>query len=281
MVQFGDQQESSNIEDRRGVSAGGVAGIGGVGAIVLVLLGLLFGVDPSFLLANMPQTAPPQATGRPQAEDPQRRFVGQVLGSTEEVWTRLFASIGKRYQKPVLVLFSGSVSSACGMAQAATGPFFCPADRKLYLDMSFFQEMQTRLGAGGAFPRAYVIAHEVGHHVQNLLGTMDQVAAVRARGNKAQTRAAGINLELQADCYAGVWARQADASRNILEKGDIEAGLNAAAAIGDDRLQMRARGYVVPDSFTHGTSAQRATWLRRGLDSGNPADCNTFRAAQP
>lgn len=281
MVQFGDQRESRNVEDRRGVSVGGLAGLGGIGTVVVILLGLLFGVDPSALLSELDQTRPPQAVTQQQGADPQRRFVAQVLGSTEEVWTCEFAAIHRTYQPPVLVLFSGAVSSACGLAQTATGPFYCPADRKVYLDMSFFQELQNKLGAGGEFPRAYVIAHEVGHHVQNLLGTMQQVTALRARGSSAEVRAANINLELQADCYAGVWAKQADDAHGILERGDIEAGLNAAAAIGDDRLQMRSQGYVVPDSFTHGSSVQRVTWFRRGLQTGNPADCNTFRAAQP
>jgi predicted metalloprotease len=282
MVQFGDQPESRNVEDRRGISFGGKAGLGGIGTIVIIVVALLFGVDPRALLSQLDQTAPQQQTAtRPTGDDPQRRFVAQVLGSTEDVWTQQFAAIGRTYQKPVLVLFDGAVQSACGMAQSATGPFYCPVDRQLYLDMSFFRDMQTRLGAPGDFPRAYVIAHEVGHHVQNLLGTMTRMDAVRASGDRDTARAASIDLELQADCYAGVWAKQADMAHGILERGDIEAGLNAAAAIGDDRLQMRSRGYVVPESFTHGTSAQRVAWFRRGLQTGNPGDCDTFRAAQP
>ena len=282
-MRLDDQPESRNVEDRRGRSPGigRASGIGGLGIVAILVLGLIFGVDPGTLLSIVEgQQQPgyqqqasvrgPQQTG---AEDGQRRFVAQVLGSTESVWTDVFSQFGRQYQPPTLVLFSGAVQSACGMAQSATGPFYCPADRRVYLDTAFFRDMQTRLGAPGDFPRAYVIAHEVGHHVQTLLGIVDM------SGGKSNDKS--VRTELQADCFAGVWANRANATTHILEQGDIEAGINAASAIGDDRLQMRARGYVVPDSFTHGSSAQRASWFKRGVQAGDIRQCDTFGAGQP
>jgi len=284
-MRLGDQRESSNIEDRRGISMGGAAGIGGIGTVVIIVISMLLGVDPSMLLGLANGVS--QATGsqsqasRPaDPNDPQVKFVAQVLGSTEDVWGQLFRSVGRQYRAPKLVLFSGVVQSACGTAQAASGPFYCPGDQQLYLDTSFFSELSGKLGAKGDLPRAYVIAHEVGHHVQTLLGTTAQVEAARRRGQEAG-RVAGLLMELQADCYAGLWAKQADLQRGILEANDVEQGLNAAAAIGDDRLQKMSRGYAVPDSFTHGSSAQRVRWFRQGLTTGDPATCDTFKAPNP
>ncbi len=291
-MRLGDQPESDNVEDRRsgGMGGGGrmvrVGGLGGFGIVAVVVLGLIFGVDPGTLLnmisgqVSTQQQAPsPSAQrqanqgGQGAAEDSQRRFVAQVLGSTERVWSDVFSHMGRRYQKPTLVLFSDVVRSGCGTAQSSTGPFYCPADQKVYLDTSFFRQLQNKLGAAGDFPRAYVIAHEIGHHVQTLLGTVDV-------GGGARSNEQSVRTELQADCFAGVWANHANASQHILEAGDIEEGLNAASAIGDDRLQQRSRGYVVPDSFTHGSSAQRVRWFKRGLDAGDIQNCDTFHAGQ-
>ena len=275
-MRLDDQPESQNVEDRRGIGPVSPGGLGGIGVIVVIVLGLIFGVNPATLLrliGNQEQPAAyrqPPPGSQPGQEDAQRQFVGKVLGSTEEVWGSIFNQMGRRYQPPTLVLFSGAVQSACGLARSATGPFYCPADRKVYLDTAFFRDMQTKLGAPGDFPRAYVIAHEVGHHVQTLLG-LDMMAG--ARSNDASVR-----IELQADCFAGVWANRSNATRGILEKGDVEEGINAATAIGDDRLQMESRGYVVPDSFTHGSSKQRVTWFVRGLQSGDIRQCDTLRA---
>ncbi len=285
-MRLDDQPESQNVEDRRGGGRPGGAirmgGIGGLGLVAVVVLGLIFGVDPGTLLsivegqqpAGYQQQTPAQGAAGSQAggEDSQKRFVAQVLGSTEQVWNDLFQQAGRRYEPPTLVLFSGAVQSACGMAQSAMGPFYCPQDRKVYLDTAFFRDMQTKLGAPGDFPRAYVISHEIGHHVQNLTGEVDM------RGPKSNDLS--VRIELQADCYAGVWANRANATSHILERGDIEEGINAATAIGDDRLQQRSRGYVVPDSFTHGSSAQRARWFQRGVQSGDPRQCDTLHAAQ-
>jgi predicted metalloprotease len=289
-MQFGDERESQNVEDRRGQGfrpGGGIRIGGGIGTIAIVLIALYFGVDPRVLLNlgsdNGPQTqqsAPPQTRQGAQntGEDAQRRFVAQVLASTEDVWTDVFRQHGRQYQDPHLVLFSGAVQSACGTAQTAVGPFYCPRDDRVYLDTGFFAEMQNRLGAGGDFARAYVIAHEVGHHVQTMLGITDKVDQIRARAGDQGEGANGLSVrvELQADCFAGVWANRADAAKHILEHGDIEQGLNAASAIGDDKLQQRSRGYVEPDSFTHGSSAQRVRWFKRGLDGGQIEQCDTF-----
>jgi predicted metalloprotease len=275
-------RRSDNIEDRRGFPVGlGVAG-GGIGTVVLLLLGLFFGFDPSVLLQTEPpaqSTEAPSATAR--GADPARDFVSVVLADTEDTWADLFRRMNREYEAPTLVLFSGAVQSACGMAGAATGPFYCPADRKLYLDLTFFRDLQQRLGAPGDFAQAYVIAHEVGHHVQTLLGITERVQSARRGSDRAQANAASVRVELQADCFAGIWAHHAQAARNILEDGDVEEGLGAAAAVGDDRLQRQAQGRVVPESFTHGSAAQRVRWFRHGLDSGDPRECDTFSTARP
>jgi predicted metalloprotease len=280
-MRLGDERESDNVEDRRGFGISpGIAG-GGIGTVAIVVIGLLLGVNPLTLLqfvASEPQRPQAVSQPRPAGQDPQRHFVAVVLADTEDVWRDIFQRMNRRYEDPKLVLFSGATQSACGHAEAAVGPFYCPGDHKLYLDLSFFHDMQTRLGAPGEFAEAYVIAHEVGHHVQTLLGIMERVDAQRSRADRAQANALSVRVELQADCFAGVWANQANRTKQILEQGDVEQGLNAASAVGDDRLQMRARGYVVPESFTHGSSAQRVRWFRRGLDSGDLRQCDTFAA---
>ncbi|HEY7553819.1 MAG TPA: neutral zinc metallopeptidase [Candidatus Binatia bacterium] len=281
-MRLDEEQESQNIEDRRGfrVSRGGVVG-GGIGTIAIVLIALFFGVDPSILLqgveeTNVPQTSLPQSQ-RPGAEDEMRQFVARVLGSTERTWTKIFESGGRAYDKPTLVLFSDAVQSACGFAQAASGPFYCGPDHKVYIDLSFYRDLRQRFQAPGDFAQAYVIAHEVGHHVQNLLGIMKKVQASQSRAtSQQQANALSVRLELQADCLAGIWANYAHRERNILEQGDVEEGLNAAAQIGDDRMQKRAQGYVVPEGFTHGSAEQRVQWFRRGIESGDLKQCDTF-----
>jgi predicted metalloprotease len=277
-------RRSDNVEDRRGfrVSPVGLAG-GGLGTILLVVAAMFLGVDPSVILdTGGPDTAPP-AQRAPATTSPEEErlveFVKVVLADTEDTWHAVFRQQGGSYREPRLVLFSGAVDSACGTAQSAMGPFYCPADQKVYLDLGFFRDLKERLGAPGDFAQAYVIAHEVGHHVQDLLGVSAQVQARRRRVGRSEGNRLSVRLELQADCYAGIWGYHADRTRRILEQGDIEEGLNAAAAIGDDRLQRRAQGHVVPDSFTHGSSAQRVEWFRRGLESGDPNQCNTFAAA--
>jgi len=287
-MRLDQQEESSNIEDRRGLRMpGGRAGGIGIGTIVLALVAsYLFGIDPGTVIgiATQMQGAPTSQEApamRPPSGDAAAGFVAKVLGSTEQVWQQQFAADGHRYQEPHLVLYSGMTESACGMGQAAMGPFYCPADGKVYLDLDFFATLAERFGANGDFAQAYVIAHEIGHHVQNLLGISEQVQQARASAGTKQANALSVRLELQADCLAGVWAARADAARHILETGDIEEALAAASAIGDDRLQHQARGVVVPDAFTHGSSAQRVRWFRRGIDSGDLQQCNTFAAAQP
>lgn len=277
-------RRSSNIEDRRGTPArSGLVG-GGIGTIVIILIALYLGIDPSFLLQGVDsvstrQTSPaPPGTG-PGVTDPGADFVSVVLADTEDTWTEVFAGAGQRYQVPTLVLFTGAVQSACGFAQAAVGPFYCPADMKVYIDLGFFADLRERYGAGGDFAEAYVIAHEVGHHVQNLLGISSRVQQQRQRLGAAEGNALSVRLELQADCMAGVWAARADEARQILEEGDVEEALGAATAIGDDRLQMQSRGYVTPDSFTHGSAEQRTRWFRRGIETGDPNACDTFSAA--
>lgn len=277
-----DGRRSSNVDDRRGVrvSRGGVLG-GGIGTILLVLVALYFGVDPSVLLEMGSGGAPTYETSselRPEAENQLAEFAAVVLADTEETWAEVFRRNGKHYTEPTLVLFTGMVESACGFAQAAVGPFYCPADQKVYIDLSFFQELKERFQAPGDFAQAYVIAHEIGHHVQNLMGTMGEVATLRGRVSQAQANNMMVRMELQADCFSGVWANHANRLRQILEPGDIEEALTAASAIGDDRLQRQAQGYVVPDSFTHGTSAQRARWFRRGFEDGVVDTCDTFNA---
>jgi uncharacterized protein len=285
-VRLEDQQRSSNVEDRRGMSVGrGVAG-GGIGVVVIALVAMFFGVDPSLILDSGLVSGPGQqaqqqvATGTPSREDKMADFVAAVLGSTEETWSEIFARGGRTYQKPVLVLFTGAVQSACGYAQAAVGPFYCPPDQKLYIDLAFYRDLQDRFRAPGDFAQAYVIAHEVGHHVQNLLGIAAKVQSARQRASESQANELSVRMELQADCLAGIWAAHANRKNRLLEPGDIEEGLNAAAAVGDDRLQEAARGRVSPESFTHGSARQRADWFRRGLESGDLKACDTFAAAR-
>lgn len=275
------REQSGNIEDRRGFSVGRMTGVGGVGAVVVALLAMYLGVDPTEVLQNIEQEAPQASSQRPyqesQDEARSRQLVSVVLKDTETTWHQLFNAAGREYEEPKLVLFSGAVQSACGMAEAAVGPFYCPGDRKVYIDLSFYDDLRNRFGAPGEFAQAYVVAHEIGHHVQNLLGTSNKVHNARLRGSKAQANALSVRMELQADCYAGVWAYHADRARQWLESGDVEKALNAASAIGDDRLQMQSRGYVSPESFTHGSSEQRVRWFRRGLESGNVGSCDTFK----
>jgi predicted metalloprotease len=276
-------RRSSNVEDRRGMrSRGGLVG-GGVGTILIIIAALYFGVDPSFLIEGMQSsnvsTSGTQPTADDLRNDPLADMIAVVIADTEDVWAELFANQGRRYEQPTLVLFTGSTRSACGLGQAAMGPFYCPADRKAYIDLGFYDEMRTRFRAPGDFAQAYVIAHEIGHHVQNLLGVSNKVRQMQARAGKAEGNQLSVRLELQADCLAGVWANRADKARGILESGDIEEALNAASAIGDDRLQKQTRGTVVPESFTHGTSTQRQHWFRTGLQSGDPDSCDTFSVA--
>lgn len=264
-----------------GPRMGKVAGGGGIGVIVIALIAMFFGVDPSFLLSGLDQGTTYTTTDRretPPADDQQAQFVAAVLGETEDVWNSIFADLGADYSEPTLVLFESQVTSACGMASSATGPFYCPGDRQVYIDLDFFTELERRFGAPGDFARAYVIAHEIGHHVQTLLGISAKVQDLRRRLPEVEANRYSVLLELQADCFAGVWARTAQEARQILEAGDIEEALGAAAAIGDDRLQRRARGYVTPDSFTHGTSEQRTRWFERGMRTGDIDTCDTFAA---
>jgi predicted metalloprotease len=278
-MRWENERESSNVEDARGFSIGGRGvGIGCGGLIIVLLVSWLTGINPARLLNLIEQSpsgaaAPPAQTGpAPAPSDRLGKFASVVLGSTEDVWKDIFARSGRTYEEPQLVLFSGAMRSACGLAQTAVGPFYCPEDRKVYLDLSFFQELSSRFGAPGEFADAYVIAHEVGHHVQNLLGTFERVG-----GGGRPGRADSVRLELQADCFAGVWGYHANKDRHIIEPGDLESGLRAASAIGDDRLQRQTQGYVAPESFTHGSSQERSGWLRRGLETGDPGKCDTFR----
>jgi uncharacterized protein len=303
---LGDR-ESENVEDQRGGGGGLPIRVGGgVGAIVLVVAALFFGVDPSMLLTLLNGDQPPQQTqtqtrpGDPGAagggpgggsgssrppdaghSDGMRQFVSVVLADTEDVWRQAFQGMGKTYADPKLVLYSNTVSSPCGLASAASGPFYCPNDQKAYLDLSFFEAMKTRLNSPGEFAEAYVIAHEIGHHVQNQLGILQRATGERARSDQRKSNAISVQIELQADCLAGVWAYHADRTKHIIEKGDVEAALNAASAVGDDHLQRQAHGTVMPDAFTHGTSAQRVRWFKRGLEGGSIKACDTFAADQP
>jgi predicted metalloprotease len=280
--------------------------IGGLGAIIVLIGGLLLGVDPSTLMSLLNGDQPPQQTqnqpgydggpgydtGYGSSRQPQpdrqanrddslKRFVSVVLADTEDVWKQVFSSGGRTYEEPKLVLFTNRIESACGMASTASGPFYCPEDQKVYLDLAFFEEMKNRFHAPGEFAEAYVIAHEVGHHVQNSLGILGEATNQRARSDQRRSNEISVRLELQADCLAGVWAYHADRMKHIIEQGDVEAAMNAAAAVGDDRLQQQARGVVVPDAFTHGSSAQRVGWFKRGIESGNLKSCDTFAAAEP
>jgi uncharacterized protein len=273
-------RRSQNVEDRRGMGRGPVVG-GGIGAILLAVVVTLLGGDPSQILRQLDQGSPSQSGSRSPQEDQLAQLSTVVLADTEDVWTSLFQRQGERYRKPTLVLFNGEVNSACGYASSASGPFYCPRDEKVYLDLSFFNELRTQFQAPGDFAQAYVIAHEIGHHVQKQLGILDQIQGLQQRVSKTQSNQLSIMLELQADCFAGVWANQSQKSqRNIvLEAGDVQEGLRAASSVGDDYIQLKTRGYVVPESFNHGTSEQRVRWFTRGLKTGDPAQCDTFNAS--
>ena len=279
-----DQRESENVEDRRGAGMGAGRGRLGIGGIVIALaLGYFFGIDPSALMGMLDQGMPTAASvpaGKPPADDEMARFVSKVLSSTEDTWRDVFRQSGREYEDPKLVLFTGATPTACGTGQSAMGPFYCPGDRKVYIDLAFYRDLRERFEAPGEFAQAYVIAHEVGHHVQHLLGISDRVRAARGRVGETEANALSVKLELQADCFAGVWGRSADTMKRMLEPGEIEQALNAAAAIGDDRLQQQSRGAVVPESFTHGSSEQRVRWFKRGFESGDPKVCDTFKAAR-
>jgi hypothetical protein len=285
-MRWKDLRRSSNVRDVRGAGGGGGMRLpigrggrvgGGIGALVIVVLVLVFGGPEAVMqLLGGGAGAPSGEEGRPlTADDQESEFVARVLGSTEDVWGSVFAQAGQRYQAPELTLFGGSVQSACGFASAASGPFYCPGDRRVYLDTSFFTDL-ARMGGPGDFAAAYVIGHEIGHHVQTLLGTSDQVRAAQSRGNQVEANRIQVAMELQADCFAGVWAHHANQTARVLEPGDVEEGLAAAQAIGDDRLQRDAGRSVTPDSFTHGSSADRQRWLGVGLRSGDPSACDTF-----
>jgi predicted metalloprotease len=302
------QRESDNVEDRRDEGGGGTGGGGfgfgglggrsiGIGTIVLALIGgWIFGINPLTILsvlsgggAPIQHSAPAQnpsgmsqALPRPSTpgDDRMKAFVSTVLADTEDVWTQVFQSRGGTYRDPTLVLFRNSTSTACGQGQSATGPFYCPSDEKVYIDLSFYDLLRTKLGAPGDFAQAYVIAHEVGHHVQKLLGISGKVDAARRSADQVRSNALSVRLELQADCFAGIWANKAQQTKQIIEAGDIEEALNAASQIGDDTLQRKAQGTIVPETFTHGTSAQRAHWFKQGFDTGLIEQCNTFQARQ-
>ncbi|WP_035884388.1 KPN_02809 family neutral zinc metallopeptidase [Cupriavidus metallidurans] len=296
-MRLDDEAESQNVEDRRGGGYGGGGGFGlpiggksiGIGTIVIALAAsYFFGIDPSLIfqgasvVQNQQQQAPQSQAHRLPANDQLTVFTRKVLGNTERTWEHIFETdLNRRYAPPKLVLFSGATQTACGTGQSAMGPFYCPGDQKVYIDLSFYDELRQRFGAGGDFAQAYVIAHEIGHHVQNLLGVSEKVDAARRRMSEAQANQLSVRMELQADCLAGVWAANAQKlNQQLLEPGDIEQGLKAAAAIGDDRLQRQAQGYVVPEAFTHGTSEQRVRWLRQGLTTGDIRKCDTFAARQ-
>jgi uncharacterized protein len=280
-------RRSDNIEDQRGASGPSRGPVlGGGAAIIVIIIALLLGADPTKLLQTVGSgngqqttaTTAPQSGDVDQSADDQKDFVAAVLGETEDVWTQILAQRGQTYRKPHLVLFTGSVESACGYAETATGPFYCPGDQKVYLDMSFFQELEQRFGSKGDFARAYVIAHEIGHHIQNQLGIMARVERMQSTVSHAEARKISMRLELQADFLAGVWAHHAEKSRKILEAGDLEEALNAASAVGDDRIQKQEQGYVIPDAFTHGTSEQRVRWFRKGFETGDLQEGDTFNA---
>jgi predicted metalloprotease len=277
------RRQSDNIEDRRGmrVSRGGLVG-GGLGTVALVLIVMFLGGDPTAILQGV-GTPPVETSNEPYAESPNeaewRQQIAVALAETEDAWNAEFQALGGDYREPTLVLFNGAVESGCGYAQAAVGPFYCPADQKLYIDLGFFDQLDAQLGARGDFARAYVAAHEVGHHVQNLRGISTQVHELQQRVDEVEANQLSVRLELQADCYAGLWAHRADKYAGILEAGDIGEAMNAASAVGDDRLQQSAGRAVVPDSFTHGTSEQRQRWFQRGYESGSLEACDTFKAA--
>jgi predicted metalloprotease len=291
-MRWGDMRGSGNVEDRESAGpAGGFGGgikLGGVGLIAVLAISWFLGLNPLDVLMSLQgedtsaptQSAPPPSTSAPGARDETKEFIARVLGDTEDTWSAIFRRMGREYQPPKLVLFRGSVDSACGLASSAVGPFYCSSDSRVYLDRSFLEELSKRFGAPGEFARAYVIAHEVGHHVQNHLGIMGKVLQQRGRESQTRSNALSVLVELQADCFAGVWGHSAK-QRNLLDPGDVEAGLAAAAAIGDDRIQQQTQGRVSPESFTHGSSAQRVRWFRAGLASGDVNQCNTFETARP
>ena len=280
-MRMDDYRESDNIEDRRGSGGVGVGGVGIGGVILALVISYFTGINPMTLLGIMEQTpiarheAP--AAHKPPANDESARFVSKVLASTEDVWTDTFRQNGRQYEAPKLVLFTGATPTACGTGQTAMGPFYCPGDHKVYIDLAFYRELKERFHAPGEFAQAYVVAHEVGHHIQNLLGIADKVQQARLRAGKAEGNALSVRMELQADCLAGVWGKRTDTMKKVLEPGDLEAALTAATAIGDDRLQQQAQGRIVPESFTHGTSEQRVRWFKRGFESGDMNQCNTFK----
>ncbi len=282
-MRWKEGRRSENVEDRRGIPAGVAIG-GGIGTLLIVLVATFLGADPRQVLNMLQnqQQAAPQQGGAPvpgdPAEEERKDFVGAVLADTEDVWEDVFQSVNKQYVKPKLVLFRGGTRSECGTATSSVGPFYCPVDQKVYIDLGFFQELREKFKAPGDFAQAYVIAHEVGHHVQNLLGISDKVHSLQSRASKAEANELSTRLELQADFLAGVWANHAQKMKQILEVGDVETALRAAEAIGDDRLQMEAQGYVVPDSFTHGTSKQRMRWFTKGLKTGDLKEMDTFNA---
>ncbi len=274
-------RRSTNVEDRRGRGVSAPVIGGGIGTIFLALVVTFLGGDPSAILnqsaPSSSQPRSPQTTGA--ATDKMSDFVSVVLADTEDTWSTIFRQSGGKYVEPTLVLYSDAVESACGFTRSAVGPFYCPRDQKVYIDLGFYRELKTKYQAPGDFAQAYVIAHEVGHHVQNLLGISNKVRSLQARSSQLEANQLSVKLELQADCFAGVWGNRAQRSRQVLQQGDIEEAIAAASAIGDDRLQERARGYVVPESFTHGSAAQRVQWFKKGIQSGDPSQCNTFVGA--
>jgi len=278
-MRIDDLRETSNVDDRRGAFGGygpHIMGGGGLGLVGLVIISMLFGVDPSKLLNSIDQGAPvQQTTGQngPRADDPAFQFARRIVGSAEDVWTPILQAKGVTFQPATLTVYDTETPTGCGEGQSAAGPFYCSADARIYLDLSFFNELSQRFGAPGEFAQAYVIAHEYGHHIQNLTGVFDSHG-----GGGSGAESDSVRRELQADCYAGVWAKHANTQFRILQEGDVEGGLRAASAVGDDTLEKQTQGYAVPDSFTHGTSAQRTRWFRRGLDSGDMDNCDTFSA---